>query len=593
MRRISNIFLTLLIGRYLISIHGENENEKNSKADFSVGQACLMDDGSIGIYQISDKNERFISTRISNTTANGNSITNKDKKAFNNATLRKKNDDDDDDENNHDTLLHCRHYSIVSESPSSMELDSTSEPPDIDDKIPVPQPSIAPSLISEDLSPQEQGKPQLSFQPSFIIDSESEPINNRPLKSRIPFMAPTRSPSHQTSSPVTKSPILSIPIISPSNCVTTTENKPPGTHHDYEFRMEPKLPECFLNTKFFRNITYSLSIAIPSLPGKSDVDPSSIGFREKMGHSGSEDADRHVNPNDEYDSEDEKYVRHAHSFQRVVSHVIVDIAREFANITILKGPFQVRRKLQFNQSSDYSKSINEDGVTSENRLLSCDLLLVESIQNSNFTKINTLRGNIEWWKYTMSYLTDEKYFMHVNQTLFSVLAESLQSGYFLAELKENWKKVEAVCQPGQEAAALRSGVNNDNDWSFNRWLGLGIFIVTSLSFLVLTRTAVHRRKKMEEAEKWGLGVATEEDINRILAFGWEYDGQYIYTFDKLKCLYQDDDSVLLGDRLPKSCDIHAALETESSNEVSRTQETTGTTPSSGICTLVGSSENSS
>jgi hypothetical protein len=160
----------------------------------------------------------------------------------------------------------------------------------------------------------------------------------------------------------------------------------------------------------------------------------------------------------------------------------------------------------------------------------------------------------------------------------------------------------AVSIPGYEDLAIGDSDSSDNgdedentidmdDWSASRWVGLGLFVCTLSMMTLLMRTATKRRKRIEEQENWGVGLATEADINQLLAYGWDYDGEQFYAFDKTKGIYHNDDPVI-GGSPPLNHEIGAITERLSLSE-SPTNSPTDGSPSSGIGTQLSENHHES
>ena len=121
-------------------------------------------------------------------------------------------------------------------------------------------------------------------------------------------------------------------------------------------------------------------------------------------------------------------------------------------------------------------------------------------------------------------------------------------------------------------------------WDPSRWIGLGLFLFTLFASLAFTRTAIHRRKKLQEYEEWGIGLASETDMNQFLTLDCEFDGhQQVRTFDKSNFVYRDDDSMLIGGVLPLHYEIGDKAEVIAST-VPPTSAPTDASPSSGVGT---------
>ena len=170
-------------------------------------------------------------------------------------------------------------------------------------------------------------------------------------------------------------------------------------------------------------------------------------------------------------------------------------------------------------------------------------------------------SSLRWWRCTIAY---DIYV--VNGTLEKIstqvrdaVVESITTGEFLELLKQYSSVVEAVTLPGQESNTTVPGFGSEEQeeptviatldpaqWDLRGWIGLGLFGGTVILLLVLTRTARHRRKQWEEQQNWGIRLATDHDINELLTYGWQQDGQKLTFYDKTKLVYNEDDSMLIG-----------------------------------------------
>jgi len=81
------------------------------------------------------------------------------------------------------------------------------------------------------------------------------------------------------------------------------------------------------------------------------------------------------------------------------------------------------------------------------------------------------------------------------------------------------------------------------DW--RRYLGLGIFVGTVVSTLLLTQTASYRRRQRRKKEVWG-NLGTAEGVDALLNTGWKVKGSRMEVYDKKGVGYRDDDSMLMG-----------------------------------------------
>jgi len=199
--------------------------------------------------------------------------------------------------------------------------------------------------------------------------------------------------------------------------------------------------------------------------------------------------------------------------------------------------------------------------------------LIHSRSLSNITKVGESE-DATWWMYEIAFFTIADDYTSVNNTINQMIKESIVSknyfDNFQTRLKRKYKRLVGVSIPGNErlndineeqttssspTGAVFETANNtgyiNQMWGPSEWIGLGLFSVTVLFVCSLTLTGHRRRRKLEKQENWGVGkLATEKDINELLAYGWEYNGNEVRTFDKSKIIYRDDDSMLIGGALP-------------------------------------------
>jgi len=199
--------------------------------------------------------------------------------------------------------------------------------------------------------------------------------------------------------------------------------------------------------------------------------------------------------------------------------------------------------------------------------------LIHSRSLSNITKVGESE-DATWWMYEIAFFTIADDYTSVNNTINQMIKESIVSknyfDNFQTRLKGKYKRLVGVSIPGNErlndineeqttssstTGAVFETANNtgyiNQMWGPSEWIGLGLFSVTVLFVCSLTLTGHRRRRKLEKQENWGVGkLATEKDINELLSYGWEYNGNEVRTFDKSKIIYRDDDSMLIGGALP-------------------------------------------
>ena len=224
--------------------------------------------------------------------------------------------------------------------------------------------------------------------------------------------------------------------------------------------------------------------------------------------------------------------------------------------------------------------------------------------------------------------TIEPDFSEVEEFVSQKIMEAVGTGKFEERLARYFKRLKAVREPGLEGTPLDpmapmaddSGgsppptpvaitapptVNAfdsqlDTDWDTRQWIGLGLFSVTFLALLLLTQTAQRRRKKVQEEEHWGIKLGTEHDINQLLTFGWQRDGDQMRVYQK-KQGYVDDDSILMGGNhlsmtmVPSSKEssngVTSKTGSSSDHRGSKTFDASHSNLSLGISALSGESEN--
>lgn len=78
-------------------------------------------------------------------------------------------------------------------------------------------------------------------------------------------------------------------------------------------------------------------------------------------------------------------------------------------------------------------------------------------------------------------------------------------------------------------------------WDWRRYVGLCMFVFTLTGTLVLTQVANRRPRR----ELWG-NLGTEEGVDALLQTAWKFSGDKMEVYDKARCGYRDDDSILIG-----------------------------------------------
>jgi hypothetical protein len=309
------------------------------------------------------------------------------------------------------------------------------------------------------------------------------------------------------------------------------------------------LPPKFENSTIRRTVTWRISCAMrKSMDSKALVD-------EKD------------NQNNEISPHDDQHIHD--SFLEKIGRVLAQLLMESSlSVSFLVLPFindlQLRRHrrrfLRYSTWQNFSSEDYDDGI-----------LLVGSQHYTNFTEYPSTKSGIVWWKYNISYYTIYPNYTLVNETVSSVIVDAIQSGELLRRLRTNFSRLLVVTFPGYEddnaimddaqdddVSATPTDDNqsstkdrmSDSTINLSFWIGLTMFLSTILSSLLLTRTANRRRKLREEKMNWGIG--TEQDLDILLAYGWELEGPYVRPFQKSKSLfYHDDDSMLIGPALPR------------------------------------------
>ena len=309
----------------------------------------------------------------------------------------------------------------------------------------------------------------------------------------------------------------------------------------------------------------------------------------------SDDSSHDSHDNAAYASQDEELVEHspAYRFLHHVREVMAQTIYEATNFTIVLG----RR----DDEDDAHNSFSSDSEIQEpHDFHGGDVVLDEALPKCNTTEKERLVGEHEgvvWWMYTILYYTNGTNYTHVQDLVTASVVDAVESGAFFEDLLEVFPRLVAVSLPGEESSALLGSGSSASDddasreaygvdvqvWDPSRWIGLGLFLFTLFASLAFTRTAIHRRKKLQEYEEWGIGLASETDMNQFLTLGCEFDGDQVRTYDKSNFVYRDDDSMLSGGVLPLHYEIGDKAEVIAST-VPPTSAPTDASPSSGIGT---------
>jgi hypothetical protein len=347
---------------------------------------------------------------------------------------------------------------------------------------------------------------------------------------------------------------------------------PSVTPHSLQQKPLLPLPSAFLDPTQRETLYLQVSAALPNLQRRRRLraNKESI-FDDDVFHTDDYYQDFWDLEEQEYEQEYEHdqdndtdwslSYRQALRFREKVTQVMVEIIEDETNYTVLDHDHRRlngRRSLRVHSVEPYQPTTQSK------------LLLVHSRFESNVTLVSQLDTAI-WWHYSIAFVTLKQHFTVINSTLTHLISQSVTSGNFFQRLQTHVKKVYAVCLPGEEDTALLVENNSNttpfdvDEWDARRWIGLGLFTLTLLITLALTRTATHRRKKLLEEQDWGIGLATETDINQLLTYGWEYDGNHqVHAYDKSKLVYRDDDSMLRGVPIRRTAKTEPLTSTERS-----------------------------
>lgn len=85
-------------------------------------------------------------------------------------------------------------------------------------------------------------------------------------------------------------------------------------------------------------------------------------------------------------------------------------------------------------------------------------------------------------------------------------------------------------------------------WYWQRFVGLGLFLLTTVTVFTLTLVASIRQRRRVAEENW-VNLATQEGMNELLSTDWKVQSgsqPVLVIFQKERLEYLDDDSILLG-----------------------------------------------
>lgn len=86
---------------------------------------------------------------------------------------------------------------------------------------------------------------------------------------------------------------------------------------------------------------------------------------------------------------------------------------------------------------------------------------------------------------------------------------------------------------------------DQKNWDWQRYTGLGLFIVTFGGVLLLMQIAAVRQRQLRKKEYWS-NLNTLQGVEDVLQTGWKVKGNRMEVFEKKKVGYRDDDSMLIG-----------------------------------------------
>lgn len=170
-------------------------------------------------------------------------------------------------------------------------------------------------------------------------------------------------------------------------------------------------------------------------------------------------------------------------------------------------------------------------------------------KGKNLTEVGE-DDSVCWWKYSVALVVLHDDYEQVVSTVQNAFHESIENGTLLEHLQMKYKRLVDVCLPGDEklySSSRDDDIEFSGDlWAVYQWIGLGLFSITIIATIAMTKTAQKRRKDSEKQDNWGVALATENDINQLLTYGWEFQGNQVRAYDKTKMIYHDDDSMLIG-----------------------------------------------
>jgi len=85
-------------------------------------------------------------------------------------------------------------------------------------------------------------------------------------------------------------------------------------------------------------------------------------------------------------------------------------------------------------------------------------------------------------------------------------------------------------------------------WYWQRFVGLGLFLLTTVTVFTLTLVSSIRQRRRVAEENW-VNLATQEGMNELLSTDWKVQSgsqPVLVIFQKERLEYLDDDSILLG-----------------------------------------------
>jgi len=248
-----------------------------------------------------------------------------------------------------------------------------------------------------------------------------------------------------------------------------------------------------------------------------------------------------------------KFHNAAHKFKRKVTESMREVIEANTDYEV-KFTMESPKLVLYGESPDRSNIMvdaRDDGGRDRTIKKLEETWLVYAPFYSNVTEVGE-DDNSAWWKYNVAFITMAEDYVKVMESVKRANYEAIVNGEFLSRLKKKYQRVVGVSIPGQEKLSISLSPLRDDDvlnedmWNIYQWIGLGLFSLTFIAMITLNRTAQRRLKRVKEQENWGVGLATEQDINKLLTYGWECHGNQVRTFDKSKMIYRDDDSMLIG-----------------------------------------------